>query len=142
MSAFVLDCSVAMAWCFEDEADECADLALDRLEDGEALVPSLWVLEVVNVLLVAERRERITASDSARFLELLAALPITAIDTSLARAGGQIVALGREHRLSAYDAVYLDLAMREGVSLATRDNALHRAAEAVGVPLFGVEAGR
>ncbi len=139
MSAFVLDCSVAMAWCFEDEADECADLALEQLEGGEALVPSLWALEVVNVLLVAERRGRITASDSARFLELLGALSITAIDTSVARAGGHVFALGREHRLSAYDAVYLDLAMREGAPLATRDKALRRAADAVGVPLLGVE---
>ncbi len=136
MSAFVLDCSVAMAWYFEDEADALADAALERLAEEGALVPSLWSLEVVNVLLAAERARRITASDSARFLELIGDLPITVLETPFKRAAAQVVALGREHGLSAYDAAYLDLAMREGLPLASRDTTLCRAATACGVPLF------
>ncbi len=136
MSAFVLDCSVTMAWCFEDEADALADAALERLAEEGATAPSLWSLEVVNVLLAAERARRITVSDSARFLALIGDLPITVLETSFERAAGQVTALGRKHGLSAYDAAYLDLAMREGLPLASRDRALCRAAAAVGVPLF------
>ncbi len=125
-----------MAWCFEDEADALADAALERLAEEGALVPSPWSLEVVNVLLAAERARRITASDSARFLELIGDLPITVLETPFKRAAAQVAALGREHGLSAYDAAYLDLAMREGLPLASRDKTLCHAATECGVPLF------
>lgn len=136
MSRFVLDCSVTMAWCFEDEADAYADAVMDRLATGSALVPSLWLLEVANVLLAAERRRRLTEADSMRFLEVLAQLPVEVVETGgLSRAAG-LLGLGRAHRLSAYDAAYLDLAMREGVPLATRDAALRAAAKRNGVAVL------
>jgi predicted nucleic acid-binding protein len=72
----VIDTSVTMAWCFEDEADEATDAVLDLLTDDQAVVPFLWQLEVANVLLVAERRKRITEAQATRFLELLGGLPI------------------------------------------------------------------
>lgn len=135
MSGFVLDCSVGMAWCFEDEADRYADGVLDRLVDESALVPPLWPLEIANVLVVAERRRRLRRSDSARFLELVGALPI-AVDTATPNPS-HLLAVAREHSLSAYDAAYLALAMREGIPLATRDRALGKAARRCGVALLG-----
>ncbi len=139
MSRFVLDCSAAMAWCFEDESDGYADAVLDGLVKGTAVVPSHWPLEVANVLLVAERRGRLKEADSTRFLELLGALPIEVDSETHARAIGAILSLGREHGLSSYDAAYLELAMRESVPLASLDQPLRLAAEGSGVSLLRSE---
>jgi predicted nucleic acid-binding protein len=127
-----------MAWCFEDECDELADAVLDTLADGEAWVPSLWPLEVANVLVAAERRRRLTAADSARFVELLMGLPIVVDDRSHERALSQVLAAARQLGISVYDASYLELAMRLGATLATRDAQLSAAAATAGVPLFEV----
>jgi predicted nucleic acid-binding protein len=131
---FVIDTSVAMAWCFEDEATEAADLVLDRLREDEAVVPAIWPLEVANVLLVAERRGRLTEAQVSRFLGLLTQLPIEVDDAPRELAG--IVAAGRRHELSSYDASYLVLAERLGASLATLDGRLSKAAERAGVELL------
>jgi predicted nucleic acid-binding protein len=139
MTPLVIDCSVTMAWCFEDECDELADAVLDTLADGEAWVPSLWPLEVANVLVAAERRRRLTAADSARFVELLMGLPIVVDDRSHERALSQILAAARQLAISVYDASYLELAMRLGATLATRDAQLSAAAATAGVPLFAVK---
>jgi len=136
MTPLVVDCSVTMAWCFEDECDELADTVLDRLADGEAWVPSLWPLEVANVLIAAERRRRLTAADSARFIELLMGLPIVVDDRSHERALSQVLAAARQLGISVYDASYLELAMRLGATLATRDTQLSAAAASAGVPVF------
>jgi predicted nucleic acid-binding protein len=125
---FVLDASCALAWCFEDEASARALDILDQLQQGEAVVPALWLLEVADALLGAERRRRLSQAESARFLELLGRLPIRVEDTPHRRAWGEILSLARTHGISAYDAAYLDLAMRLGVPLATLDEALRRAA--------------
>ncbi len=125
-----------MAWCFGDQADPYTVRVLDGLKESSALVPCLWSLEVTNVLLVAERRGRLTEADSTRFLDLLFALPIV-VEEPTTRSGHAILALGRSHRLSAYDAAYLDLAMHEGTALATRDRALTTAAADCGIALFG-----
>ena len=135
MSGFVLDCSVAMAWCFEDEADPYADGVLDRLVEESALVPPLWPLEIADVLIVAERRRKLRRSYSARFLELVGALPIE-VDSATPDPS-HLLAVAREHGLSAYDAAYLALAMREGIPRATRDRALGKAARRCGVSLLG-----
>ncbi|MBW1982232.1 MAG: type II toxin-antitoxin system VapC family toxin [Deltaproteobacteria bacterium] len=133
---FVLDCSVTMSWCFADESDYYSDVVLDQLSKTEALVPSIWPLEVVNVLLVAERRKRINKAQAMRLVELLQSLPV-AIDVSTAeRATGSIHLLAREHKLSSYDAAYLELAMREGLPLATRDDQLARVAKRCGVEIL------
>jgi len=139
MTPLVVDCSVTMAWCFEDECDELADAVLDALADGEAWVPSLWPLEVANVLVAAERRRRLTAADSARFIELLMGLPIVVDDRSHERAVSQVLAAARQLGISVYDASYLELAMRLGATLATRDTQLSAAAATAGVPLVAVK---
>ncbi|MDQ7792035.1 MAG: type II toxin-antitoxin system VapC family toxin [Clostridia bacterium] len=135
MKRFIVDCSVVMAWCFEDEADEYADSVLDLLADSETVVPSIWALEVANVLLVAERKKRLTKADSSRFVKLLRELPITIDQETPDRALSEILPVGRQLGLSAYDAAYLELAMREGIALATRDNGLKQAAQKCGVKL-------
>ena len=136
MKHFVVDCSVVMAWCFEDESDEYADSVLDRLTVSEAVVPSIFALEVANVLLVGERKNRLTEADSSRFIEMLRELPIIVDQETSDRAMTEILAVGREQSLSSYDAAYLELAMREGVALATQDKILRKAARSCGVKLL------
>ncbi len=132
---FVLDCSVTVSWAFEDQAGGYPDHVLDLLGAGNALVPGHWSLEVSNVLLVAERRGRITQSDAGRFVELLRHLPIPADQDTSARALRETLLLARATSLSAYDAAYLELAMRLGLSMATQDAALVAAAQALGVEI-------
>jgi len=136
MDEFILDTSVAMAWCFEDETNPYADTVLDSLIDYAALAPSIWPLEVGNVLLVAERRKRMSQPESIRFLELLSSLPIKIESFSEQRLFGAVLNLAREQRLSSYDASYLDLAMQTGLKLATLDLSLRRAADNCGVAIF------
>lgn len=136
---FVLDCSVVMSWCFEDEAVPYAEKVLDAFSDTEAIAPSLLPLEVGNVLLVAERHKRISRAAILRFASLLTSLPISIEPEPPGRAMSEILSLARTYRLSTYDASYLDLALRRGVSLATRDQALRRAAKHCDVKLFGVK---
>lgn len=137
-NAFVLDGSITMVWGFEDEADDYAEAILGRMSDLQAHVPSLWPLEVANALLVGERRKRITPADTARFLAILDAFPITVDGETVAHAWADTMHLARAHNLSSYDASYLELAIRLGLPLATQDGKLKTAAEAVGVPLFEV----
>lgn len=132
---FVLDASVVLAWCFEDESNPEAEAILDRLADGEAFVPGLWLLEVGNALVGAERRGRLAQAESARFLELLRQLPIHVEEIPSPRVWGEILSLARAHRLSTYDAVYLDLAMRLGMPLATLDKELRQVALQGGLDL-------
>jgi predicted nucleic acid-binding protein len=135
---FVLDCSVTMAWCFDDEATAYTSHVRDRLMDVRAVVPSLWPLEVVNAIIVGERRKRLDESRGQRFITLLEALPIIVDDEMARRTFGDIVHLARAHQLSSYDACYLELAMRRGLPLATLDGKLKTAAKAVGLSLFDV----
>jgi predicted nucleic acid-binding protein len=131
---FVVDASVTMAWCFEDEATAATDVILDRLTGEDAVVPSIWPLEIANVLLVAERRGRVSEAQASRFVELLAALPIEVDD--VAPDLSAVLAAGRQHQLSAYDAAYLVLAERLGAPLATLDQRLVAVAEQAGVQLL------
>lgn len=133
--AFVIDASITLSWCFRDEQSEYAVVVLRRLADDVAVVPGLWVLEVANGLLVAERRGRITAADVARVHAMLSDLPVTRDELTRDSGLGSVLDLARAHGLSAYDAAYLELAMREGLSLATQDERLRAAAIAVGTPL-------
>lgn len=135
MNRFVLDCSIVMAWCFEDEADNYADSILELLADSEAIAPSIWALEVANVLLAGERRKRLTEADSMRFINLLGELPIIVDKETSGRALSETIAIGRRQGLSSYDAAYLEIAMREGIALATLDDRLKRAARKCGVML-------
>lgn len=133
---FVLDCSVTMAWCFDDEATPYTDGVRDGLAALRAVVPSLWSLEVANATIVGERRKRLDAARSQRFIALLEALPIILDDETGNRAFGDVIHLARAHQLSAYDAAYLELAIRRGLPLACLDGKLKAAATAAGVLLF------
>jgi predicted nucleic acid-binding protein len=136
--SFVLDASVAMTWCFTDQASANADALLDRLGREEAVVPSHWALEIANILALAERRNRIDAAGIAGFMTLLRALKIRVNDTSIDRVFTEILAVARAERLPIFDAAYLNLAMRESAPLATREPALIAAASRVGVDVIAV----
>lgn len=136
MSGFVLDCTVTMSWCFEDAADDWADGLLGRLGREMALVPTVWCIEVAESLLGAERMGKLRPAESARFLRLLHTLPIVVDRETPARAHSDGLAQARVHGISSQAAAYLELAMREGLPLATRDDELRRAASEAGVPLL------
>ena len=129
---------MALAWCFEDETRETDIQLLDRLLGETIDVPSLWRLEIANVLALAERRGRITAGDIATFLDLLSALDVNVEAPTSDRAFTEIFGLARSQALTAYDAAYLELAMRLGATLASKDQALCRAAERLGVAAIAV----
>ena len=134
---FVIDASVALAWCFHDETDAYSEAVLDRLVVGDAVVPELWTLEVCNVLSAAVRESRVSQEDAAAARAALLALPIAVDPTERRRAFTATTALAERHGLTAYDATYLELARRRRIPLATRDGPLRRAAEVEGVELFG-----
>lgn len=130
---FVLDTSIPACWAFLDEQDPRADAAFRRLEKEEAVVPTLWWFEIRAILVVNERRKRITQSDTGAFLRDLAGLRIR-VDREPEEA--VVLRLARTHRLSVYDAAYLELALREAVPLATLDKQLTAAARAEGSGLI------
>lgn len=129
----VLDCSIAMAWCFEDEVTEFTDSLLELLVEGSAKVPSIWPLEVANVLAISERKGRTNQAKITQFLQLLGDLPIKVDAKTGEKAFTDVLTLSRTNRLTAYDAAYLELALREGLPLATLDEELKRVARKLGV---------
>ena len=136
MTEIVIDACVALAWCFPDEANGYADAVLEGLERHTMLVPALWPVEITNALLVAERRRRIKASETRQFFALINELPVVMDSRSVTDAVSNLLPLGREYGLSAYDATYLELAMRHGASLATLDSKLQSAARKAGIQIF------
>ncbi len=134
MSWIVLDASVTLSWCFPDEQTPAAMGVLDLLKAGEqALVPAFWCSEVLNSLLVGERKGRISADQTRAFLKDLRALRPTLDNASLERVVQDIQALCRQYGLASYDALYVELAMRSGSPLATLDKSQREAALAIGV---------
>jgi len=131
---FVLDASVTACWAFRDEDHPVADFTRDHMLHDEAVVPSLWWFEIRNLLIVNERRGRLSESDSTRFLRVLGRLGI--IQDRMPEEA-EVLRLARTHRLSVYDAAYLELALRHRASLATLDTALIRAAHEEAVSLIG-----
>lgn len=131
--SFVLDASVTMAWCFEDENSARAWHILDLLENDRAIVPSIWSLEVANVLVQAERRQRITINETTEFLNFLSRFEIEIEPGSKARVFSDTLKLARQARLTVYDATYLELALRHTLPMATLDRELANAARAAGV---------
>jgi predicted nucleic acid-binding protein len=122
-----------LSWCFKNEATEASDRVLERLADEAASVPVIWHLEVANVLALSERRRRITPAASTEFIAMIETLTIVVDDETPSHAFGRVLDLAREERLTAYDAAYLELAMRLGIPLASKDNDLCDAAERLGV---------
>ena len=136
LGRLVLDTSVALAWCFKDESNPYADKIAKRLPNIEMIVPGIWPLEVANALLMGERRKRSTQADTVLWTGFLATLTIIVDGETSDRPFGETLNLARTHNLSAYDAAYLELALRLGLPLATLDEKLKVAAGAVGVELF------
>ena len=134
----VIDSSIAIAWCFPDEKDDYSEAVLESLASTQGVVPYLWHLEVANTLVVGERRKRSTQANTVTWLGFLAALPIAVDDETKFHAFGNTLNLARDHNLSAYDAAYLELAMRLALPLATLDDKLKAAAQAAGVILYDV----
>jgi predicted nucleic acid-binding protein len=133
---FVLDASTALSWCFEDEATDEGDALLGRLQSEFAIVPGHWPLEIANGLIIAERRRRLDSSRIERYLTVLADLDIRTDALTPERALGDVLHLARDARLTSYDAAYLDLALREGLPLATRDAMLASAARRAGIAVI------
>lgn len=127
---FVIDASVAACWLFPDEGSAIADAARERMVAETAVVPAIWWFEIRNVLLVGERRNRIEPAQTTRALLLLSRLQI---EVDRAADDAVLIGLARRHQLSAYDAAYLELALRQDVPLATLDTAMARAAKAEGI---------
>lgn len=137
MTQLVLDADIAIGWCFLDAADGYTDGVLEALKEVTAVVPAHWMLEVSNVLLAAQKRSRLTEAEATRFVELLHRLPIETDGETPQRAADTIRSLGRNHGLSAYEAAYLELSIRRGAPLATRNPALQSAARRAGATLVG-----
>ena len=137
MTLCVLDASVALSWIFEDEASPYAEEVIEALKSTSAVVPVVWPLEIDNAILAAIRRRRIEEADAFRYLTVLDTLSLE-IDLEVAREvlGQRILGLGLTHGLSAYDASYLELAMRRGLPLATQDEKLVRVAANTGIHIL------
>ena len=135
--SLIIDCSITMAWCFSDEATAETARVQDRLIAEAAVVPAHWFLEVVNVLAMAEKRQRIAAVDATNFLHLLAALDIQTDHETSARAFDHLLPLCRSHGLTSYDAAYLDLAIRRRLPLAALDDDLRQAAIGLMIEVLG-----
>ena len=131
----VIDASVALAWCFDDESSPAADAVLSRLEDAPALAPAHWPLEVANALRTAERHGRLTSAETRRLSAMLAALPVEIAPIEPTTALYGILDSARAHDLTVYDAAYLELAAVRGLPLATVDERLRAACRAAGVEL-------
>lgn len=133
--SFILDASIALAWCFADEATEETTVLLERLNQESAFVPELWTLEMGNILISAERRKRISYAKITEFLTLLQHLNIKVDNETSIRGFREILSLAHSENLTTYDAAYLELAMRLGLPLATKDIQLAKAAKRSGVEL-------
>ena len=135
--SFVLDNSVALTWCFEDERTPATAALLEQVGELGAQAPMLWPLEALNGLLVAERRGRLDASRRRRLAGFLRALPITLDIDTASQAWTETARLAERFGLSAYDAAYLELAQRRDLPLASLDRALRAAATVLGLTVLG-----
>ena len=135
----VLDGSVAVAWCFPDEKDEYSQAVLDSMATSSAIVPDLWHLEVANALIVGERRKRSTQAETVAWMSFLSELPITVDEETRSHAFTDTMHLARSQQLSAYDAAYLELALRRSLPLATLDQRLRTAAKSLGIAVYSVQ---
>jgi predicted nucleic acid-binding protein len=136
MPLFVIDASATLPWCFEDESTAWTESLLERLKSGDRIiVPAHWPTEISNGLLSAERRQRIPIGKAELFWDSLTALPIDVQPAITSEKAKQVIALSRKHRLTIYDAAYLELSIRLALPLATLDNDLRRASEVEGVVL-------
>lgn len=136
-ASFVLDSSVTMAWCVQDEATPATKRLLDRMGTEAAAVPGWWYLEVTNVLALAERRRRISPEKVAEFIALLESFDLAIDEHAPQRAFTHLLPLCRNHKLTSYDAAYLELAHRRRLPLAALDDDLRSAARKLGIDVLG-----
>lgn len=137
MSRFVVDASVVLTWCFPDENSALAERVAQMFKEGDSsIAPSFWPHELLNALLVGEKRKRISGDLIRAFLTDLATLPIVLQESQADAVFDRIQSLSREHGLTAYDAAYLDLAQTNGLPVATLDEDLMRACARTGVELI------
>ena len=139
MTDFVLDNSVAMRWLLESEKvsdQRYAEAVLNTMDESAAWVPNLWHLEAVNVFQGAEKRGDASAAEIERFISQLENLPIQVDPLTAHQAFSRILALARAYKISSYDAAYLELAIREGLPLATLDKDLIKAAKRAGIDIY------
>lgn len=134
--AFVVDASVSAAWFLPDEATAATEAALSATASHDVWVPSLWLLEIGNLLLSAQRRRRITAEKRRELATAASALRIRVDREPVGIA--ELDDIAARHGLSAYDAAYLELALRRGLALATQDHSLHAAQVKAGVPVVAL----
>jgi predicted nucleic acid-binding protein len=139
LSGVVVDASVALAWCFPDEASEYADAVLVALKGQAVVVPAVWGFEIANAMLAGERRKRLKQPEILRFLALLEGLPILQDGQAVSKNVSKVLPLARDYDISTYDAAYLELSIRHGVPLATLDAKLRKAAQRAGVRVFARE---
>jgi predicted nucleic acid-binding protein len=137
VTAFVLDASIALAWCFGDEATPATDALLDRLADEEAVAPALWRSGVANALIMAERRGRLSVAGLTRAGGWLQRLAVAIDPEGSERASRELLELARRERLTVYVAAYLELALRLGLPLASKDAKLRKAAAGLGLTVLG-----
>lgn len=137
MTSFVLDSSIALAWCFADEATPASSRLFDRMADESAAVPSLWFIEMTNILALSERKRRIEPAKVAEFIAIIAGFDLEIDNEAHSRAFTDLLPLCRSDQLTSYDAVYLDVAIRRQLPLATLDEPLRKAAKKHGVKLLG-----
>jgi len=136
MATFVVDASVALSWCFEDEATAWTESLLDRLRAGDSIVvPAHWPTEISNGMLIALRRKRIQPGRPELFWDALAVLPIEVEPPLSPLQAKAVLVLCAQHGLTVYDATYLELAKRKGLPLATLDRDLIQAASTEAVPV-------
>ncbi|HSX20498.1 MAG TPA: type II toxin-antitoxin system VapC family toxin [Gammaproteobacteria bacterium] len=136
MNIFVLDCSVAAAWCFEDEFTSHAQDIFNLLNTMKAVVPNIWPLEISNVLCMAERHGRISADKCNSFLDIISSLAIELDMGHTSIFNNKIINLTRHHMITAYDAAYLELALRYNVPLASFDKKLCAVAKKEGIKVL------
>ena len=130
---FVLDCSVVLAWCLPDEQSDYAAQTLDLLLDQQAIVPPLWHLEVMNVLLMAQRRNRLEKDKISNILQTLSNLNISTDKKHIEINEPNFISFAVKHQITSYDAAYLYLARRENIPLATLDKKMKQIAQNLGV---------
>jgi predicted nucleic acid-binding protein len=135
--SFVVDSSIALAWCFEDEHTQAIMDLLERITETGAWAPSLWPLEALNGLLMAERRKRLDSGRRQRLASFLHSLPVTLDMETADHAWTVSVRLAERSRLTTYDAAYLELAQRRKLPLATLDEELIRAGKSLRVMVLG-----
>ncbi|MYE34931.1 MAG: type II toxin-antitoxin system VapC family toxin [Gemmatimonadales bacterium] len=133
MMSLVIDASVALSWCLADEDDPLAELAMRLTLEHFAIVPRIWWYEVLNALAVNRRRGRMTSADASATLADLKGMRILVDDD---HSDGAILHVAARHGLSAYDAAYVETALRRSLPLASLDRRLRRAGETAGATIF------